>query len=158
MRIANSVLDLVGRTPIVKLHHLTGSEDADVYLKLEYMNPGSSVKDRIALSMIEAAEEAGQLKEGDTIIEPTSGNTGIGLAMVASAKGYRAILVMPETMSMERRTLLRAYGAELILTPGPEGMKGAIARATAKRKSTVTSCHNSSITVPIQSSTKNDRS
>ncbi|MCY1692669.1 cysteine synthase A [Exiguobacterium sp. SL14] len=132
MRIANSVLDLVGRTPIVKLHHLTGSEDADVYLKLEYMNPGSSVKDRIALSMIEATEEAGQLKEGDTIIEPTSGNTGIGLAMVASAKGYRAILVMPETMSMERRTLLRAYGAELILTPGPEGMKGAIARATAE--------------------------
>ena len=129
MRIANSVLDLVGRTPIVKLHHLTGPEDADVYLKLEYMNPGSSVKDRIALSMIEAAEEAGQLKEGDTIIEPTSGNTGIGLAMVASAKGYRAILVMPETMSMERRTLLRAYGAELILTPGPEGMKGAIAKA-----------------------------
>ncbi|EZP58070.1 MULTISPECIES: cysteine synthase A [unclassified Exiguobacterium] len=132
MRIANSVLDLVGRTPIVKLHHLTGPEDADVYLKLEYMNPGSSVKDRIALSMIEAAEEAGQLKEGDTIIEPTSGNTGIGLAMVASAKGYRSILVMPETMSMERRTLLRAYGAELILTPGPEGMKGAIARATAE--------------------------
>ncbi|AFS69221.1 MULTISPECIES: cysteine synthase A [Exiguobacterium] len=132
MRIANSVLDLVGRTPIVKLNHLTGPEDADVYLKLEYMNPGSSVKDRIALAMIETAESAGHLKTGDTIIEPTSGNTGIGLAMVAAAKGYRSILVMPETMSMERRTLLRAYGAELILTPGPEGMKGAIARATAE--------------------------
>ncbi|WP_426354417.1 cysteine synthase A [Exiguobacterium sp. R-39] len=132
MRIANSVLDLVGRTPIVKLNHLTGLEDADVYLKLEYMNPGSSVKDRIALAMIESAESAGHLKAGDTIIEPTSGNTGIGLAMVAAAKGYRSILVMPETMSMERRTLLRAYGAELILTPGPEGMKGAIARATAE--------------------------
>ncbi|MCK2159026.1 cysteine synthase A [Exiguobacterium sp. 17-1] len=132
MRIANSVLDLVGRTPIVKLNHLTGPEDADVYLKLEYMNPGSSVKDRIALAMIESAESAGHLKAGDTIIEPTSGNTGIGLAMVAAAKGYRSILVMPETMSMERRTLLRAYGAELILTPGPEGMKGAIARATAE--------------------------
>lgn len=132
MRIANSVLDLVGRTPIVKLNHLTGPEDADVYLKLEYMNPGSSVKDRIALAMIESAESAGHLKAGNTIIEPTSGNTGIGLAMVAAAKGYRSILVMPETMSMERRTLLRAYGAELILTPGPEGMKGAIARATAE--------------------------
>ncbi|ACB59543.1 cysteine synthase A [Exiguobacterium sp. PvP048] len=132
MRIANSVLDLVGRTPIVKLNHLTGPEDADVYLKLEYMNPGSSVKDRIALAMIESAESAGHLKAGDTIIEPTSGNTGIGLAMVAAAKGYRSILVMPETMSMERRTLLRAYGAELILTAGPEGMKGAIARATAE--------------------------
>ena len=130
MRIVDSVTDLIGKTPIVKLNGLTGAEDATVYLKLEYMNPGSSVKDRIALAMIEAAEREGVLKPGDTIIEPTSGNTGIGLAMVSAAKGYKAILVMPETMSMERRNLLRGYGAELILTPGPEGMGGAIRRAT----------------------------
>lgn len=129
MAVVNSITELIGKTPIVKLNNLTGENDADVYLKLEYMNPGSSVKDRIALSMIEAAERDGHLKDGDTIIEPTSGNTGIGLAMVAAAKGYRTILVMPETMSMERRNLLRAYGAELILTPGPEGMGGAIKKA-----------------------------
>jgi cysteine synthase len=129
MRVANSVTDLIGKTPIVKLNRLTGENDADVYLKLEFMNPGSSVKDRIALAMIEAAEQSGDLKEGDTIIEPTSGNTGIGLAMVAAAKGLRAILVMPDTMSMERRNLLKAYGAELILTPGAEGMGGAIRKA-----------------------------
>ncbi|GKW47681.1 cysteine synthase A [Planococcus sp. NCCP-2050] len=123
-RIGNSVADLIGQTPIVKLNRLTGSEDAEVYLKLEYFNPGSSVKDRIALAMIEAAEKHGNLKEGDTIIEPTSGNTGIGLAMIAAAKGYKSVLVMPETMSMERRNLLRAYGAELVLTPGPDGMNG----------------------------------
>lgn len=127
--IVNSVLDLVGQTPIVKLNNLVDENSADVYLKLEFFNPGSSVKDRIALAMVEAAEKSGKLKAGDTIIEPTSGNTGIGLALVASAKGYRAILVMPETMSLERRNLLRAYGAELVLTPGPEGMKGAIAKA-----------------------------
>lgn len=129
VRIANSITELVGRTPIVKLSRLVDEHSADVYLKLEYMNPGSSVKDRIALSMIEDAEEKNELKPGDTIIEPTSGNTGIGLAMVAAAKGYKAILVMPETMSMERRNLLRAYGAELVLTPGPEGMGGAIRKA-----------------------------
>ncbi|WP_075979846.1 cysteine synthase A [Bacillus massilinigeriensis] len=128
-RVANSVLELIGQTPIVKLNRIVDEDIADVYLKLEYMNPGSSVKDRIALAMIEAAEESGDLKAGDTIIEPTSGNTGIGLAMVAAAKGYRAILVMPETMSLERRNLLRAYGAELVLTPGPEGMGGAIRKA-----------------------------
>ncbi|MDX1807605.1 MAG: cysteine synthase A [Paenisporosarcina sp.] len=130
VRIGNSITDLVGKTPIVKLNRLTGSEDAEIYLKLEYFNPGSSVKDRIALSMIETAEKNGDIKLGDTIIEPTSGNTGIGIAMIAAAKGYKSVLVMPETMSLERRNLLRAYGAELILTPGPDGMKGAIAKAT----------------------------
>ena len=113
--VGNSIADLVGRTPIVKLNRMTGPEDAEVYLKLEYFNPGSSVKDRIALAMIEAAEKSGDLKEGSTIIEPTSGNTGIGLAMIAAAKGYKAVLVMPDTMSSERRNLLRAYGATLFL-------------------------------------------
>ncbi|WP_226537593.1 cysteine synthase A [Fictibacillus halophilus] len=128
-RVAQSITDLIGQTPVVKLNRLTTDDMADVYLKLEFMNPGSSVKDRIALAMIEEAEESGKLKAGDTIVEPTSGNTGIGLAMVAAAKGYKTVLVMPETMSMERRNLLRAYGAELILTPGPEGMGGAIRKA-----------------------------
>ncbi|WP_459503796.1 cysteine synthase A [Bacillus sp. C1] len=134
MRVAQSVSELIGKTPIVKLNRIVEQDSADIYLKLEFMNPGSSVKDRIALSMIEAAERKGLIKEGDTIIEPTSGNTGIGLAMVAAAKGYKAILVMPETMSIERRNLLRAYGAELVLTPGPEGMGGAIRKATELAK------------------------
>lgn len=133
-KLANSITELVGRTPIVKLNRVTGENAGTVWVKLEYFNPGSSVKDRIALAMIEAAEKEGTLKPGGTIIEPTSGNTGIGLAMIAAAKGYRAILVMPETMSIERRKLLRAYGAELVLTPGPEGMKGAIAKAEALAK------------------------
>ncbi|MBO1911584.1 pyridoxal-phosphate dependent enzyme, partial [Microvirga sp. 3-52] len=127
--VGNSVADLVGKTPLVKMNRMTGAEDADVYLKLEYFNPGSSVKDRIALAMIEEAEKSGELQAGGTIIEPTSGNTGIGLAMIAAAKGYKAVLVMPDTMSTERRNLLRAYGADLVLTPGAEGMKGAIAKA-----------------------------
>lgn len=128
-KLANSVAELVGKTPIVKLNNATGENEGTVYVKLEYFNPGSSVKDRLALAMIEAAEKDGTLKPGGTIIEPTSGNTGIGLAMIAAAKGYNAILVMPETMSLERRNLLRAYGAEIVLTPGPGGMKAAIAKA-----------------------------
>lgn len=129
MPIYQNITELVGQTPIVKLNNLAPEGAADVYVKLEAFNPGSSVKDRIALAMIEAAEVAGTLKAGDTIIEPTSGNTGIGLAWVGAAKGYKVIIVMPETMSIERRKIIQAYGAELVLTPGAEGMKGAIAKA-----------------------------
>lgn len=129
-KIVNSVVELIGNTPIVKLNRVTPAGSADVYVKLEYFNPGSSVKDRIALSMIEAAERDGLLKPGYTIVEPTSGNTGIGLAMVGAAKGYKVVLIMPDTMSVERQKLMKAYGADLILTPGAEGMKAAIAKAT----------------------------
>ncbi len=130
-KIYNSILDTIGDTPIVKLRNLPSEDMAQVYVKVESFNPGGSVKDRIALRMIEDAEKSGKLKDGMTIIEPTSGNTGIGLAMVGAAKGYPVILVMPETMSIERRKLMQAYGAELVLTPGAEGMKGAIAKAKA---------------------------
>lgn len=128
-KIYNSILDTIGDTPIVKLRNLPSEDMAQVYVKVESFNPGGSVKDRIALRMIEDAEKSGKLKDGMTIIEPTSGNTGIGLAMVGAAKGYPVILVMPETMSIERRKLMQAYGAKLVLTPGTEGMKGAIAKA-----------------------------
>lgn len=128
-KLAQSILELIGNTPVVKLNRVSNPEDAEVYVKLEYFNPGSSVKDRIALAMIETAEKEGKLNADSTIIEPTSGNTGIGLAMIAAAKGYKAVLVMPDTMSLERRNLLRAYGADLVLTPGADGMKGAIAKA-----------------------------
>jgi len=126
VRVANSITELIGDTPLVRLNKIVPQGSAEIYLKLEFFNPGSSVKDRIAISIIEEAEREGKLKPGDTIVEATSGNTGIGIALVAAARGYRAVLVMPETMSVERRNLLRAYGAELVLTPGSEGMKGAI--------------------------------
>ena len=129
MNIAGNVTDLIGNTPLVKLNRLTEGCKATVVAKLEYYNPGKSVKDRIGAAMIEAAEASGVLKPGMTIVEPTSGNTGIALAMVAAAKGYQCLLTMPETMSKERRVLLKAYGAELVLTPGPDGMGGAIAKA-----------------------------
>ena len=129
MAIYQNITELVGNTPIVKLNNIVPEGAADVYVKLEAFNPGSSVKDRIALAMIEAAEKAGTIQPGDTIVEHTSGNTGIGLAWVGAAKGYKVIIVMPETMSVERRKIIQAYGAELVLTPGSEGMKGAIAKA-----------------------------
>ena len=131
MNIANSITDLIGNTPLVQLNRLSEGLPAKVVAKLEFFNPGSSVKDRIAVAMIEAAEAAGKINKDTVIVEPTSGNTGIGLAMVCAARGYKLVITMPETMSKERRMLLRAYGAELILTPGAEGMGGAIARAQA---------------------------
>jgi cysteine synthase len=129
MKIANNVTELIGNTPLVKLNRLNTTQ-ATVALKLEYFNPAHSVKDRIAVSMIDAAEKAGKIKPDTIILEPTSGNTGIGLAMVCAARGYKATFVMPETMSRERKLMLKAFGAELILTPGPEGMPGAIKKAT----------------------------
>lgn len=129
MKVVNNIIELIGETPMIKLHKMVERESADIYLKLESFNPGSSIKDRIALNMIEVAEKEGKLTEESTIIEPTSGNTGIGLAMVGAAKGYNVIMVMPDTMSLERRNLLQAYGAKLVLTPGERGMKGAIEKA-----------------------------
>ena len=140
MAIYNSITELVGKTPVIKLNSIVPEGSADVYVKLEAFNPGSSVKDRIALRMIEDAEKAGTIKPGNTIIEPTSGNTGIGLAWVGAAKGYKVVIVMPDTMSVERRKIIQAYGAELVLTPGSEGMKGAIAKA----KPCCSCCHNRS--------------
>lgn len=129
MKIANNITELVGNTPLVQLNRLSAGIHARIALKLEFFNPAHSVKDRIAVAMLDAAEAAGQLTPDRIILEPTSGNTGIGLAMVAAARGYKAAFVMPETMSRERKLLLKAYGAELILTPGPEGMPGAIRKA-----------------------------
>ena len=128
-RLVNNITELIGDTPMVRLNHMVRDGWADVYAKLESFNPGGSVKDRISLSMIEAAERDGLLKPGDTIVEPTSGNTGIGLALVCAVKKYRLILTMPESMSLERRSILTAYGAELALTPAQEGMDGAIRKA-----------------------------
>ncbi len=129
MKVADDITALVGGTPLVRLREISESSGAQVLGKLEFFNPANSVKDRIGVAMIDAAEDAGLLQPGGTVVEPTSGNTGIALAMVCAARGYRLVITMPETMSKERRALLRAYGAELILTPGPEGMGGAIGKA-----------------------------
>jgi cysteine synthase A len=129
MTYAQDISELIGNTSLLKLRHVTEADSADVLVKLESRNPGGSVKDRIGLAMVKTAEQEGKLKAGGTIVEPTSGNTGIALAMVAAVRGYRCILTMPETMSVERRHLLALYGAEIVLTPGPEGMKGAINKA-----------------------------
>ncbi|KUO74060.1 MAG: cysteine synthase [Desulfosporosinus sp. BRH_c37] len=129
MRVVNSIMDLIGQTPMVRLQRMVKSGMANIYVKVESFNPGGSIKDRIAWGMIQDAEQRGALRPGGTIIEPTSGNTGIGLAMIAAARGYRLIVVMPDTLSVERRMLMAAYGAEFVLTPGAEGMNGAIAEA-----------------------------
>ena len=129
MKIASNVTELVGNTPLVRLNRMTRDVGAEIVAKLEFFNPAHSVKDRIGVAMIAAAEQAGEINQDTILVEPTSGNTGIALAMVAAARGYRLILTMPETMSKERRMLLRAYGAELVLTPGPDGMNGAIRKA-----------------------------
>lgn len=129
MNVFDNVTDLVGRTPLVRINRLFPEAKATVLAKLEFYNPANSVKDRIGVSMVDAAEASGALRPGGTIVEATSGNTGIALAMVGAARGYRVVLTMPETMSKERRALLRAFGAELVLTPGPEGMRGAVNRA-----------------------------
>jgi cysteine synthase A len=134
-RIANDITELTGGTPLVRLRRVTDGAGAEVVAKLEFFNPGGSVKDRIGVAMIDAAEQAGLISDDTIILEPTSGNTGIALAMVCAARGYKCAIVMPETMSMERRVLLRAFGADLILTPGPEGMAGAIAKAEELAKS-----------------------
>ncbi|MUL68423.1 cysteine synthase A [Mycobacterium sp. CBMA 234] len=128
-KIYDNVTELVGRTPLVRLNRLTANAGAQVVAKLEFYNPANSVKDRIGVAIVDAAEQSGELKPGGTIVEATSGNTGIALALVGAARGYKVILTMPETMSVERRVMLRAYGAEIVLTPGSEGMAGAVARA-----------------------------
>lgn len=134
-RVVDSIVDLIGRTPLVRLGRTAPANAADIYVKLEYFNPSGSVKDRAARGLIEAAEQAGRLGPGSTLIEPTSGNTGIGLAMIAAARGYRAILIMPDNMSRERINLLKAYGAEVVLTPSAERMPGAIAKALELQRS-----------------------
>lgn len=149
MGIKNNILELIGNTPIVKINKL-GDKSTEIYVKLESFNPGSCVKERIALSMIEYAEKNGLIDENTVIIEPTSGNTGIGLAMVSAVKGYRLILTMPETMSIERRNLLKAYGAEIVLTDGTKGMKGAIEKADELRREYVNSF------IPQQFNNKNN--
>ncbi len=148
--IYNNLLEMIGNTPVLKLNSIADPKGADVYIKLEGKNPGGSIKDRAALSMIQEAEKEGVLKPGMTILEPTSGNTGIGLAMIGSLKGYKVVIVMPETMSVERRNIIKAYGAELILTEGSKGMKGAIDYADELQKS------NANYFVPQQFSNKNN--
>jgi len=128
-RIYNNITDVTGNTPLVKINRLNAGAGAEIYAKLEFYNPGNSVKDRLGKAIVDAAERSGELKPGGTIVEGTSGNTGIALALIGAARGYKVILTMPETMSTERRVLLRAYGAEIVLTPGPEGMKGAVNKA-----------------------------
>ena len=140
--IYNGAIELIGKTPVLKLKNMVDKNSADVYVKLEKFNPGGSVKDRAALGMIEKAEREGILKKGSVIVEPTSGNTGIGLAMIGRIKGYRVVIVMPETMSKERRDLIKAYGAELVLTEGSKGMKGAIEKANELVKEKDILCHN----------------
>jgi len=136
MKIADSIIDLVGRTPMVRLNRLTEGFDCEVIVKLESQNPGGSVKDRLAFAMIDAAEKSGLINKNTVIIEPTSGNTGVGLAFVCAAKGYKLIIVMPDSVSIERRMIVHAYGGEVILTPGKEGMKGAIAKAEEIKQNT----------------------
>ncbi len=145
MPIYNSVIDTIGRTPLIKLNRVTEGVDATIALKAEFFNPLGSVKDRIGLAMIEAGEKAGKITKDTVIVEPTSGNTGIALAFVAAAKGYKLILTMPESMSLERRTLLALLGAKLVLTPAAEGMKGAIAKAKAIVEETPARLHPAAI-------------